>query len=626
MCGICGLAGSESGSAADRELLAGMTDVLRHRGPDDHGSWWSDDGGSAGFGHARLSIIDCSAGGHQPMIDRDTGTAVALNGEIYNYLELRAELLGHGHVFRSDSDTEVLLRGYLEWGTAVFARLNGMFAVAIHDPRRRLLLLARDRAGEKPLFYRRGAGRLAFGSELKSLLRDPRMPRVLSPHALNHYLAYGYVPGAECMLEGFEKLLPAHVLEYDIAADTARTWPYWTLPDFREQPVASDASLVDELEGLIESAVRLQLRADVPVGILLSGGLDSSIITAMAARVSAGAVRTFTIGFPGHAGYDESPYARLVAAHVGAEHMTLVAEPSTVELLPQLARQYDQPIADSSMVPTYLVSRLIREHATVALGGDGGDELFGGYAHHAWILQHERWRRRLGPLATIAGSVARRFPAGVRGRNYFVGLGGSTGTSIAHTGLYFDAAQRRALAPLLRAFGPDRLHAPESSKASLAAGAASPLQQVTRVDFMTYLVDDILTKVDRASMLTSLEVRAPWLDHRIVEFAFGRVPDRLRATEAERKVLPRMLGRRLLPPALDLRRKQGFSLPLHSWFKGNWGDFMIDVLRSAPSDLFERTEVERLVRQQRRGLRNTHRLFALVMLELWRREYQVGLP
>jgi asparagine synthase (glutamine-hydrolysing) len=394
------------------------------------------------------------------------------------------------------------------------------------------------------------------------------------------------------------------------------------LPEPPSQSAGTEAELVETLDRLLEDAVRRQLIADVPVGILLSGGIDSSLVTAMAARVSSQPVRTFTIAFPGHGAFDESPFARLVAEHFGTEHTELVAEPASANLLPQLARQYDEPMADSSMVPTYLVSRLIRQHATVALGGDGGDELFGGYVHYRWILQQERVRRLVPrPVRRLVRrTVLDVVPTGVKGRNYALGYASDLGESIARYGLFFDLRGRRRI--VAASYSGAVNDTPETAKGS-AFAEWSPLQRATAVDFSSYLPDDILVKVDRASMLTSLEVRAPFLDHRIIEFAFGRVPDHLKATITERKILPRRLAKRLLPPALDLRRKQGFSIPLQKWFKGEWGRMFESVLSDADPTIFDRRAVEQLLDAQRRGLANTNRLFALTLFELWRREYGV---
>ena len=618
MCGIAGIAARAP--VADRAVLGAMRDALRHRGPDDAGSWWSPDG-CVGLGHRRLSIIDLSAAGHQPMAAEDGRLQVVFNGEIYNFRELRDELRGAGHAFRSGSDTEVLLAAYRAWGTECLPRLRGMFAFALWDAAERRLFLARDRAGEKPLFYRHTDEGFSFGSELKALMADPRTPRELDAEALEFYLAYGYVPGERCILAGVRKLPAAHAATWSAADGSLRVWRWWDLP--AQAPGDADPeALLDELDSLLGDAVRAQLVADVPVAVLLSGGIDSSLVTAMAARASSTPVSTFTVTFPGHGAFDESAHAARVAGHFGTRHTALPVEPATVEILPELARQYDEPLADSSMVPTYLVSKLVRRQATVALGGDGGDELFGGYGHYGWIQRQEQLRWVLPrPARALAARVGAALPVGTRGRNHLVAFGGDVRDSIAGVNLYFDAATRRRLLGG-RVDGPA---APEAYRGGLGAGARTALRQATTADFRSYLTDDILVKVDRASMLTSLEVRAPFLDPRVIEFAFGRVPDRLRATPGEQKVMLRRLAARLLPPELAAAPKRGFSLPLAAWFRGPWGAFIEEVLMDEGS-LFDRGTVRAMVERQRRGLSNTHRLFALTIFELWRREYGVAAP
>jgi len=379
---------------------------------------------------------------------------------------------------------------------------------------------------------------------------------------------------------------------------------------------------------LLEDAVRKQLIADVPVGVLLSGGVDSSLLTAMAARTSSAPVMTFTITFPGHTEHDEGPFARLVASHFGTRHVELPAEPAVVGVLPTLAKQYDEPLGDHSIVPTYLISRLVRQHATVALGGDGGDELFGGYPHYNLIPRVRRLTRLVpSPVrSAVSATAARLAPLGMRGRNLLIGCAGGLSRSIAHVNLYFDARTRgRLLGPAVNGRPASHVE-PEAYREALCHPGYSPLRQSTEADFRTTLVDDYLVKTDRASGLASLELRAPWLDHRIVELAFGRVPDSLRATETERKILPRRLARRLLPRELDLERKQGLTKPLNRWFGGAWGAYMEDVLRDAEPALFDRGVIDELLTWQRRGLNNSGRLFALTMFELWRREYRIALP
>ncbi|MCL5103748.1 MAG: asparagine synthase (glutamine-hydrolyzing) [Armatimonadetes bacterium] len=621
MCGIVGIASREP--LQDRVgLLAAMRDTMAHRGPDDSGAWWSSDS-RVGLAHRRLAIIDLSPGGHQPMLDSTGRLSIAYNGEIYNFQDVRHMLEGLGHAFRTASDTEVILEAYRQWDVECLSRFNGMFAFALFDTDRQRLFMARDRAGEKPLFYRHASGSLVFASELKALMADPAFPRMLDLSALDSYLAYGYVPGDGCMLDGVRKLPQGHALTYDLASDSPRVWRYWDLPDPDPDPNVSAEDLCAELETLLSESVRRQLVADVPVGVLLSGGLDSSLVTAMAAGASSRPVKTFTISFPGHGSVDEGPFARMVADYFGTEHTELAAEPAVVELLPTLARQYDEPLADHSIVPSSLVAKLVRQHATVALGGDGGDELFGGYPHYNFLQSLHRIRSFVpGPMRrAISSAAARAMPVGSRGRNHLVGFGGDLPWSIAHINVYFDeSARSRLLSPLGATNGP------ENYKRGLCDTALSALQQATRTDFRTTMVDGYLVKVDRASMLHSLEIRAPFLDYKLIEFAFGRVPDSLRATDKERKILLRRLAGRILPPGLDLKRKQGFSLPLASWFQGEWGRFTEEVLSEADSSLFDRAFIGSLLEGQRQGKANANRLFALTMFELWRREYRVSLP
>jgi asparagine synthase (glutamine-hydrolysing) len=619
MCGIVGLVVQDG--AVDRCTLERMRDTMVHRGPDACGTWRSEDGRVA-FGHRRLSILDLSSAGLQPMPDDAGELHITFNGEIYNFRELAGVLESSGHGFRTGTDTEVLLAAYRQWGTDCPRHLVGMFSFAIHDARRRLVFCARDRAGEKPLFYRHDAGRLQFASELKALLAQEDFERRIDREALHMYLACGFVPGDRTLLHGVRKLPAAHAMTYEPDSDRLEVWRYWDVPA-PAGTAADPEELEAELLELLEQAVRSQLVADVPVGLLLSGGVDSSLVTAVAARVSAEPVRTFTVSFPGHGSHNESAHARLIADHFGTRHTEVVAEPATVDLLPLLAAQYDEPIADSSMVPTYLVSRAIREQVTVALGGDGADELFGGYEPYSWILQQERARRYLpGPMRAAAGAAARRWlPVGLRGRNYVLGYTGDLSRSLAYIRMFVDAPARSRLV------GPPA--AGDVTPEALLGGAhplGTAVQRLTGTDFRTYLTDDILVKVDRAAMLASLEVRAPFLDHRIIEFAFGRVPDEQKVTRRRRKILLRSLSARLLHAGVDSSRKQGFSVPLGEWFRGEWGGLFREVLLDPGSELFDTGEVRALIAGQERGLANTERLFSLTMLELWRREYGVAVP
>ena len=627
MCGLAGLA-STRGGAIDGELLARMGEAIRHRGPDDHGKWLAPDR-SVGLAHRRLSIIDLSPAGHQPMADLAGRAQLVFNGEIYNHLELRRELAARGHAFASHSDTEVILAAYLEWGDDCLARLHGMFAFALYDVVRRRLLLARDRAGEKPLFYLWREGRLAFASELKSLMADPAWPRRMDRAAMDSYFAYGYVPGAQCILAGAAKLPPAHRLTLELAGGEPRVERYWQLPPPAAEAAGApdEQALLDEFEALLGDAVARQLMADVPLGVMLSGGIDSSLVTALASRRAACTLKTFTISFPGRAN-DEGPYARLVAGHFSTEHTELVAEPASTALLPELVRQFDEPIADSSIIPTFMVARLIRAQATVALGGDGGDELFGGYLTYPRYLRLEGVRGRLpAPLRRfIAAAGEQLLPLGLRGRNYLLALAGDAATGYAVGSALIPARARARLVLPLGGLSAGTAGRAEELKIAVSQAARGLPGMHQAVDLASWLPDDVLVKVDRASMLAGLEVRAPFLDHRLIEFAFARVPNRLRATAQAAKILPKRLARKLLPPALDLDRKQGFAPPLQEWFTGELGGFIGEVLSEADPALYSRPLIARMLNAQRLGLRYSDRLFALTVFELWRRTYQVALP
>jgi asparagine synthase (glutamine-hydrolysing) len=599
---------------------------MHHRGPDDAGVWWSTDG-RVGLAQRRLAIIDLSPGGHQPMANSSGEFWITYNGEIYNYQDLRRELEARGHQLRSASDTEVVLEAYRAWGIDCLSHFNGMFAFCIYDTNQDHLFMARDRAGEKPLFYYHSPDKFIVASELKAIMADPAVARELNLEALDFYLTYGYVPEDMCILNGVHKLPQGHAMLLDVETGSLRIWRYWALPEPSPRPYPSGAELSEELAVLLKDAVRRQLVADVPVGVLLSGGLDSSMVTAMAAQISSEPVRTFTITFPGHGSLDEGPFARMIADHFGTQHTELPAESATFELLSDLARQFDEPIADHAIIPTYLISKLIRQYAKVALSGDGGDELFGGYGHYAWILKIGRFKRLVPSVLRQAFKIfaSEVLPVGMRGRNHLIGLAGDITNSIAHVNLYFDRRSRyRLYAPSIRN---GLIHAnPERYRANLCQSNPSLLRQAMEADFRTTLVDAYLVKVDRASMFTSLEVRAPFLDYRIIEFAYRHVPDCLKVTTKDRKILLRLLGGQLLPSTYNLKRKQGLTMPLVSWFKGKWGAYIEDVLQGADPHLFNKAMIDNLIQGQCKGYNNQNRLFSLTMFELWRRKYKVTLP
>ncbi|BAH37599.1 MAG TPA: asparagine synthase (glutamine-hydrolyzing) [Gemmatimonas aurantiaca] len=624
---MCGIVGTLSfRGSVDRDLLLRQRDTMLHRGPDSDGLWISDDG-RIGFGHRRLAIVDLSPGGHQPMIDGLTGAVITFNGEIYNYLELKSELSSKGHHFHTKSDTEVILVAFREWGPACLERLHGMFALALYDPRSQQVLLARDRAGEKPLFYRVTDSQLSFASEAKALLADPSCPRRVRRQSLNEYFAYGYVTGSHTMFADISRVLPGERVIVDLRDGTRRHELYWQLPTLQPKAESqSDSSIGDEVESLLRQAVRRQLAADVPVGVMLSGGVDSSLIAAIAAQVSGSRIRTFTARFPGHGSVDEGPFARMVAEHIGAEHIELETPPADADLLQALVAQYDDPISDSSMIPTYLVSREIRRHATVALGGDGGDELFGGYHRYPSQLRQQALRRQVPAFARRGMSQlgAMLIPEGARGRGLLEALAGDVGTSISNAGRLYRSDERRALSPHLQDLQAAELMAPEAIRASSMHRRTSPLQRGTAVDFTSYMVDDVLVKVDRASMLTSLEVRAPFLDIPVIEYAFGSVPDRLKATRDDRKIVLRRIGAKLLPEQLDLTRKQGFSIPVESWMRGAWQPLLESAASGSSAGLIAPEAFLSLQRLLTEGRAVGDRLYSLLFLRLWEQHYGIS--
>ena len=618
MCGIVGVI--RHGEPLTAEMLTAMRDAVAHRGPDDRGVWLSDDG-RVGLAHRRLAVIDLSPAGRQPLSDAEGKVWLVFNGEVYNFRALRCQLEQLGYGFWTNTDTEVILHAYKQWGEACVQRLNGMFAVAIYDSARGTLFLARDRLGKKPLYYLESREQFAFGSEAKCFLPLRAGRWSLEPRAVNAFFAFGYVPGELSMFEGVKKLLPGHSLTYDAMTGEVKVRAYWTPPlaqpgDHANQDIGT---LLDELEELFRDSVRLRLNADVPVGVLLSGGVDSSLVTAMAAQASGGGIQTFTVGFPGGAEFDERPHALQVAEYFGTTHHELLLPSCSLDTVRTIAAQLDEPLGDPSIVPTYLVSQLTRQHVTVALGGDGGDELFGGYGWYRAGLRAERLFGAVPRFArrAVAGA-AKVLPVGLRGRNYLRSLGDDLCHLMTTNSSVFDLDMRRSLFLPEMASAAGRLGEPERYKRGFWPATADSVGQMSMLDLRTFLPDDILFKVDRASMAFALEMRAPWLDYRIVEFALTRVPSPLKVTLTDSRRLQRQLAARVLPPALDLNRKQGFVMPINQWMAGAWGDHTLDVLAAtAAKEWLDLGLVGRLLAGQRRGRTNGVRLFACLMFGLW---------
>lgn len=623
MCGIIGIASTKA--ITSRQWLADGRDKMAHRGPDGYGEWWSDCD-RTGLAHRRLSIIDLSEAASQPFIDVERKIGIVFNGEIYNYKSLRDYLSGVGIKFKTESDTEVLLEAYVHWGEGFTERLNGMFAFAIYDGHSNKILLSRDRAGEKPLFYYVQDNTIVFGSEVKALLVYPGAEKRLNLNSLDQYLTWGYVLGEACMIEGFKKLLPGHTLSYNLTNGSYVCRQYYGIPELntRESATLDQPNLVDRLEHLLNEAVNYQLVGDVPVAILLSGGLDSSIITALASR-SRPNIDTFTIGFPGFGIYDETSHARNISNHFGTNHTELNATSFTADLMPLLAAQYDEPIFDSSVIPTYLVCKLVSGQFKVALGGDGGDELFGGYGHYTKLL-HLKSLNGLTPQIlrnVIHNYSASQIEPGWRGsniRNWMLATKMDLNKEFPISSLYFDLHNRQKLMAGLPEY---RFTAEGEYRDSLLLNK-DIIQMATRSDFMTYLPNNILVKVDRASMINSLELRAPFLDVNVIDFAFSQVPSSLKATKHDKKILLKKVGEKILPASFDFKRKQGFSIPLNAWMKsGPFRNLFQDVLMDSECQ-FDKSYIKHLFNLQDRGYSNGERLFGLVMFELWRRAYGVS--
>ena len=607
MCGIAGFVGREGGEAT-RATLRRMCDAIRHRGPDDEGFLVEPD---VALGMRRLSIIDV-AGGKQPIGSEDGAVQVVFNGEIYNHRGLQRDLEGAGHRFATRSDTEVLVHLYEDHGDALVHRLRGMYGFALWDARRRRLLVARDRLGIKPLYYWPTANGVAFASELRSLLALPDFPRAIDDTAVAEYLALGYVPEPRCIFRGVHKLPPGHTLTWSREAGV-QVAAYWRPTDVR--PVAiGEREAIEELRRLIGDAVESHLESDVPLGAFLSGGIDSSTVVAEMARRSTRAVRTFSIGFEDPR-YDESADARAVAAAIGTDHTELIVRPDADALVEEVVRTYDEPFADSSALPTYLVSALARQHVKVALSGDGGDELFAGYTRYAEAAKHAelpaafRWMLR---------SSARLLPHVAPGRNRLLDLGRS------REGRY-TATVARALSPAEGGVASERVVAAGVPLGALLADRfrdASHFDGVTRltaVDMVTYLPGDILTKVDRASMAVSLEARVPLLDHHLVEFALS-LPGALKLRDGTGKWVLREAIRGLVPPRVLEKRKQGFAVPLRSWFRHELRH-RVDALQAGAARIGEYVDeraVARIVREHLARRRDHSDLvWRLMALELW---------
>lgn len=618
MCGLVGVLGSKS--FYDHKWLTYARKTLIHRGPDDHGEWWSENN-QVGLAHQRLAIIDLGQSGHQPMHLLDHGLTIIFNGEIYNHNELRQKLTSIGYSFKSNSDTEVLLASYAEWGNDCLKFLNGMFAFAIYDSFKDELFMARDRAGEKPLFYFLDKGTLYFASELKALLNKPDLPRKIDPDSFDCYLSFGFVPGKRCIFYGYNKLESAHALTFNLKNKSLHVWRYWDKHEIKSKIINNtNLSLVEELEKLLEDAITKQMVADVPIGILLSGGLDSSLLTAIASR-NKNQVQTFSVGFPGYDNYDETTYSEMIASYFKTKHTKLKIDSNIKfeDILNKLINHYDEPIVDSSMIPSYLLCQEVRKYCTVVLGGDGGDELFGGYNHYQRLLQMKKYLKFIPKFAlTLTSLFAKKFlPIGFTGRNYLQNSNIDFKKDLPLIATYFNKDEREKLLKEKN----NLINNAESIRSDSIPNVEDLIDRATHMDFENYLKEDILVKIDRASMANSLEIRAPFLDYRILNFAFNKVPSNLKVNFFDKKILLKKLASKILPPQFNLKRKHGFCIPLNDWLiKGEIRDYFWDILTSKDC-IFNKEIIINLFNGVKKGRNNSERIFSLVQFELWRKKF-----
>jgi asparagine synthase (glutamine-hydrolysing) len=622
MCGIIGIGSTKP--VLEKSWLKKGSEKLAHRGPDDSGEWWSEDF-RVGFAHQRLSILDLSKAGHQPMTNDEFKITITFNGEIYNHNELREGLSSEGFIFKSKSDTEVIIASYKKWGKDCVSHFRGMFAFVIHDQKENLLFFARDRVGEKPLFYHCRNGIIYFSSELKGLLVENKLNKKLDKESLDCFLTFGFVPDTKCILKDFNKLPPAHIMLFSLETGEKNIWRYWNIPLLNKKIdliKSNENDILENVENLLQNSIRERLIADVPVGILLSGGLDSSLITALATRNN-NKVKTFTACFPNSKIHDESKHAKLIAEYFDTEHVELNIELPSPDLIQKLAVQFDEPINDSSMIPMYLISKKIETYCKVAIGGDGGDELFGGYNHYSRLLWMQHYLSNIPQIARrLISKIGQAYlPNGFKSRNWLIALKSDLNSELPLIANYFDKSKRKVLLKNIKEWN----YVGEKIFNKNSYFCSDLLQSATRTDFKNFLAEDILVKVDRSSMLNSLEIRAPFLDHRLIEYAFANIPSSLKSSRTDKKILIKKLAKKVLPNNFDFQRKKGFTIPLSSWLKsGPYRDFFYDTL-SQKNQIFDNKEIRKMLRDNNRGINNSESLFSIVLFNLWMENYNISL-
>ncbi|KAF0221827.1 MAG: asparagine synthase [Geobacteraceae bacterium] len=622
MCGIAGVI--DSTASPDRGLIERMNRIMHHRGPDGEGYYLD---GPIALGHRRLSIIDLSGGG-QPLSNEDGSVWITFNGEVYNFQELRQELIDKGHRFATRSDTETIVHAYEEYGERCVEKFRGMFAFAVWDKRKRQLFAARDRLGKKPFYYWTDGNRLLFASEIKAILQDERVRRELDPKALADYLTYHYIPFPGTIFKGIRKLEPGHWISVGMGESTAlsvTTEKYWDIT-YAPDGSLTEAQWVEALREKLQEAVRIRLISEVPLGAFLSGGIDSSTVVALMSQVQSAPVKTFSIGFK-EEDFSELVYARQIAERFGCEHHEFVVEPDAIEVLPKLAWEFDEPFADSSAIPTYYVSKLAREHVTVILSGDGGDETFAGYRRYGWAQEMCRHDWLPAPLKkTLFGLPGRLLPDGVKGKGALLHLSKDPFERYAGLNTFGESPylERLLSADLRAAIGRELPDFSAMKRFYDSQWLSDYLTRIQYVDTKLYLAEDILTKVDRASMLCSLETRAPLLDHEVVELA-ARMPSSLKLKNGETKYILKKAMEGILPNNILYRKKMGFGVPLVHWFKKDLTGYARDMLCSREArerGFFDPLQVNNLLyAHQKAGRDLSPQIWALLFFEQWCRNW-----
>ncbi len=632
MCGIAGTINYYEKRNVSKKLLEKMVSMLEHRGPDDIGLYVK---GSVGLGIRRLSIIDLEKG-HQPISNEDDTVWVVYNGEIYNYKELRQELEKKGHKFKTNTDTEVLVHLYEDFGKSMVDKLNGMFAFAVWDSKRRTLVLGRDRAGVKPLYYYVGRDKIAFASELKSLLQDNTISRELNHQALNDYLSLLYVPAPQSIFTSIKKLPPGHVLEYiDGELSLQQNWsiPYKAPEEDRPLTAKEVQQYAIGIHERLQEAVRRRLISDVPLGAFLSGGIDSSAIVALMSQVSDTQIKTFSIGFKNAGYYDERKFARKIVKQFSTQHHEFEVEPDALEILPTLVKYFDEPFADSSAIPTYYLSKMARQHVTVCLSGTGGDELFGGYRRYLIENLFEHYQRYPKSIQGLAMNLSKMLPVSRKSalKEYFLLVKRfltcqeESSPMLRHLNMMSCFTDEAKDALYTDAFGEKFSSLPHPLELHYKkTGDLDDLTRTLYADFQSYLPGDLLVKEDRMTMAASLEGRVPFLDHEFIEYA-ASIPSSLKVRNLTTKYIFKEAMRPILPSIITDRRKHGFAVPVGEWFKKELKDYASDIFQDSKTTqrgYFDATYIQNLMSEHQKGLQDySSQLWTLLMFELWCREY-----